>query len=77
MLDLTLGCLKWAAVGFVVAFALMKLFEAERHRFPTVVNTSTYAIATIVVLVAAIGAGLAIRRRLDRLDLVAVLKTRE
>jgi putative ABC transport system permease protein len=55
----------------------MKLFQAERHRFPTVVHTSTYAIATIVVLVAAIGAGLAIRRRLDGLDLVAVLKTRE
>ncbi len=29
MLDLFLGCLKWAAVGFVVAFALMKLFEAS------------------------------------------------
>ena len=28
--DLTLGCLKWAAVGFVVAFALMKLFEASQ-----------------------------------------------
>src|ERR1041385_7817972 len=27
MLDLTLGCRKWAAVGFVVAFFLMKLFE--------------------------------------------------
>jgi hypothetical protein len=30
MLDLTLGCLKWAAVGFVVAFILMKLFEASQ-----------------------------------------------
>ena len=29
MLDLTLGCLKWAAVGFVVTFFLMKLFEAS------------------------------------------------
>jgi len=29
MLDLTLGCLKWAAVGFVVAFFLMKVFEAS------------------------------------------------
>jgi len=27
--DLTLGCLKWAVVGFVVAFALLKLFEAS------------------------------------------------
>lgn len=30
MLDLFFGCLKWAAVGFVVAFALMKLFEASQ-----------------------------------------------
>ena len=29
MLDMFLGCLKWAAVGFVVAFTLMKLFEAS------------------------------------------------
>src|SRR5207247_3556068 len=29
MLDMFLGCLKWAAVGFIVAFALMKLFEAS------------------------------------------------
>ena len=29
MLDMTLGCLKWAAVGFIVAFVLMKLFEAS------------------------------------------------
>ena len=64
-------------IGSLCAAWLMKLFQAERHRFPTVVHTSTYAIATIVVLVAAIGAGLAIRRRLDGLDLVAVLKTRE
>jgi putative ABC transport system permease protein len=64
-------------IGALCAAWLMKLFEAERHRFPTVVSPSTYAIATIVVVVAAIGAGLAIRRRLDGLDLVAVLKTRE
>jgi uncharacterized membrane protein YfcA len=29
MLETTLGCLKWAVVGFVVAFALLKLFEAS------------------------------------------------
>jgi hypothetical protein len=29
MFDLTIGCLKWAVVGFVVAFALMKLYEAS------------------------------------------------
>ena len=65
------------AIGTACAAWLMKLFEAERHRFPTVVHTSTYLIATVVVLVAAVAAALAIRRRLDALDLVAVLKTRE
>ena len=29
MLDLLLGSLKWAAVGFVVAFVLMKLYEGS------------------------------------------------
>jgi hypothetical protein len=29
MFDLIVGCLKWAAVGFVVAFFLMKLYEAS------------------------------------------------
>src|SRR5258706_213432 len=29
MLDLILGCLKWAVVGFVVAFVLMKLYEGS------------------------------------------------
>jgi putative ABC transport system permease protein len=31
----------------------------------------------LIVIVAAIGSGLVVRRRLDRLDLVGVLKTRE
>jgi len=29
MLGLIGGCLKWAAVGFVVAFVLMKLYEGS------------------------------------------------
>jgi len=29
MLGLMVGCLKWAAVGFVVAFVLMKLYEGS------------------------------------------------
>jgi hypothetical protein len=29
MLETVIGCLKWAAVGFVVAYFLMKLYEAS------------------------------------------------
>ena len=28
-MELAIGCLKWAAVGFVVAFTLMSLYEAS------------------------------------------------
>jgi len=29
MLELTIGCLKWDAVGFIVAFFLMRMYEAS------------------------------------------------
>jgi hypothetical protein len=29
MFDMLIGCLKWAVVGFVVAFVLMKLYEGS------------------------------------------------
>jgi hypothetical protein len=29
MFETIIGCLKWAIVGFVVAFSLMKLYEAS------------------------------------------------
>jgi hypothetical protein len=29
MLETVFGCIKWAAVGFVVAYFLMKLYEAS------------------------------------------------
>ena len=38
---------------------------------------SLFAAAATVVLLAAIGSGLLVRRRLDRLDLIGVLKTKE
>ena len=42
-----------------------------------VIFTETYAKASLVVLAAAIISAFAVRRRIDRLDLIAVLKTRE
>jgi putative ABC transport system permease protein len=42
-----------------------------------VIDRSTYAFAAAVTLAAATVSGLVVRRRLDRLDLVAVLKSRE
>ncbi len=52
-------------------------FESDLYRIPVVVNPVTYALGAGVVTVAAVLSGLVVRRRIDRLDLVAVLKTRE
>jgi putative ABC transport system permease protein len=47
------------------------------YRIPFVVAPATYGFSVTIVLVAAVISGLVVRRRLDHLDLIAVLKTRE
>jgi putative ABC transport system permease protein len=42
-----------------------------------IVEPSTYAFSAVIVLLAATVSGLAVRRKLDHMDLVEVLKTRE
>lgn len=64
-------------LGYVFAGLLVAAFNTELYRFPLVVSSRTFAYAACSVLVAAALSGLAVRRRLDHLDLVAVLKTRE
>jgi putative ABC transport system permease protein len=68
-------------VGFVTGRALAAYIVAhlrsDLYRVPLVLAPNTYAFAATVVLVSALLSGLIVRRRLDHLDLVAVLKTRE
>jgi hypothetical protein len=66
--DLTLGCLKWAAVGFVVAFALMKLFEASQIHddIPPAFKTARSSAARFIDIRSdAFGFGVAARPKLD------------
>jgi putative ABC transport system permease protein len=46
-------------------------------RIPLAINRSTDAFAVTVTIVATVISGLIVRRRLDHLDLIAVLKTRD
>jgi putative ABC transport system permease protein len=64
-------------MGYVFAGLLVAAFNTELYRFPLIVTPRTFAYAATSVLVAALLSGLAVRRQLDHLDLVAVLKTRE
>ena len=73
LLAIPLGLL----LGYIFAGILVAAFNTELYRFPLVISSRTYAYAASAVMVAATLSGLAVRRRLDHLDLVAVLKTRE
>ncbi|TKT77428.1 ABC transporter permease [Aquamicrobium sp. LC103] len=75
---LTLAALPigWA-LGYAMAFAMAQGLQTELFRIPLIINPSTYGWASIVVLVASALSSLIVRRRIDRLDLIEVLKTRE
>jgi putative ABC transport system permease protein len=65
------------ALGYWMCALLSRAYQWEMFRLPLVVSDRTYGFATGVVLAAALLSGWVVRRRLGRLDLVAVLKTRE
>ncbi|WP_244352349.1 ABC transporter permease [Thermostichus vulcanus] len=64
-------------LGFGLSASLAKAYVSELYRIPLVIHRSTYATVGLVVLVAAVVSGILIRRQLNRLDLIAVLKTRD
>jgi putative ABC transport system permease protein len=64
-------------IGYGLAFAMAQGFETELFRIPLIVERATYAWASIVVIAAAAASALIVRRRIDRFDLIEVLKTRE
>jgi putative ABC transport system permease protein len=68
-------------LGWLIGYGLCMLvasgYDSELFRIPLVVTPATYAFAFLVVASAALISGLIVRRRLDHLDLIAVLKTRE
>lgn len=66
-----------ALLGWALASLMAASFATELFRVPVVIEADTYAWAMLVALAAATASALLIQRRLQRLDLIAVLKTRE
>lgn len=64
-------------LGRVMAEQMMAQTDPELYRFPVVISAQTYSFAIVVTLAAAIISALLVRRRLDQLDLIGVLKSRE
>ena len=64
-------------LGYGFGWLTIQSFSSDLYTTPMVIETATYAKASLITLAAALGSALVVRRRVDRLDLVAVLKTRE
>jgi putative ABC transport system permease protein len=67
--------------GLLIGWYLVELISSARAResfqIPAVIDPSSYAMASLLVIGAAVASFITIRRRIDTLDLVSVLKTRD
>jgi len=64
-------------LGYGLCALLIPAFDREAFRLPLVVSNQTLVYAAGTALIAALGCGVLVARRLRNLDLIAVLKTRE
>lgn len=65
------------AMGYGLAWIMKENLAGELMRVRLVVEHSTYITATGIAVAAALASALVVRERVNRLDLVAVLKTRD
>jgi putative ABC transport system permease protein len=70
---LPFGCF----IGKVFCAYFNASLQTDLFRVPLIINPDTYAFAATVVLVSTLISGVIVRRKLNQLDLVAVLKTKE
>lgn len=79
--ELAILTLVGVPVGLLLGYGLAALtvsgFETEVYRIPLLVSSRVYAYSAITVLLSAAISSFVVRRRLDHLDLIEVLKTRE
>jgi putative ABC transport system permease protein len=64
-------------LGVEMCYFIALKMQNDLYRVPVILVPATYAFAVTVVLISAALSGLIVRRRLDQLDLIAVLKTAE
>lgn len=74
---MVLGIPAGYAIGALYATVWMSALNGEAYRLPLVYSADGFVLSAAVILAMGVMAGLAVRRRLYRLDLVAVLKSRE
>jgi putative ABC transport system permease protein len=64
-------------LGYALSAMVIHSVDSELFRIPLVVEPRTFGFAAVVVLVATVISAMLVRSRIDHLDLIGVLKTRE
>lgn len=77
MLEIALGIPIGLAASQGIVSLIARFHSNESFQIPPVIEPRTFAAAAIVVIAAAAASAFVVRRQIDRLDLVAVLKTRD
>ena len=66
-----------SVLGYWLVHLVSVAISSDQFMLPVVIEPATYAWAAIAVLIAGAASALVVRRRIDQLDMVAALKTRE
>ena len=77
MIEIALAIPVGIAMSQGVIDLILRFAHNESFQIPGVIGARTFVAACMVVIVAAAASAFVVRRRIDRLDLVAVLKTRD
>lgn len=64
-------------LGTALTHGVVAMLASDQFQFPVVIRARTHAWAALAILVAGTASALVVRRRIDRLDMVAALKTRD
>ena len=79
--EMAIGIAVALPIGMLMGYGLVhlvaELTQSDQFYFPVVIQPRTYALAGLAVLLSGLASALVVRRRIDRLDMVAALKTRE
>jgi putative ABC transport system permease protein len=64
-------------IGLAFAWYIAQSFSSDIYTIPFTVSLETIGFALTTVMLASLGAALLVRRRVDKLDLIGVLKSRD
>ncbi|MEX2131858.1 MAG: FtsX-like permease family protein [Pseudohongiellaceae bacterium] len=64
-------------IGYGLCYVITQAIQTDLYRIPFIAEPRTAILSAALIVVAAVASGWAVRHRLNQIDLVSVLKTRE